>query len=165
MNQKTEGLLEKRVQEKNRHVVLTRLAGLTTMSLKQLQKEWELYNNGEPAPNYKKQFLLKKLAWRIQEAYYGGLSTEATAQIKAKASVDPKSKIERIDGETHKPNKGILPGTRFVRIWNGNRYEVVALESGFEFQNQVYRSLTAIAKEITGVHWNGRVFFGVRNKK
>ena len=50
----------------------------------------------------------------------------------------------------------ILPGTRFVRIWKDRRYEVLAHENGFEYEGQMFRSLSAVAREITGTRWNGR---------
>jgi len=52
--------------------------------------------------------------------------------------------------------------TRLVREWNGNRYEVTVVHGGFEFQGRRYRSLSAITKAITGTHWNGPGFFGLR---
>jgi hypothetical protein len=56
-----------------------------------------------------------------------------------------------------------LAGTRLVREWNGRRYEVTVVPGGFVFEGRRYRSLTAITKAITGTHWNGRAFFGLRN--
>ena len=53
-------------------------------------------------------------------------------------------------------------GTRLIREWNGGRYEVTVVHDGFEFQGKTYRSLTAITKTITGTHWNGPAFFGLR---
>jgi hypothetical protein len=56
-------------------------------------------------------------------------------------------------------------GTRLVRDWNGQRYDVLVTHDGFEFEGRPYKSLTAIAKAITGTHWNGPHFFGLRRKQ
>ena len=53
----------------------------------------------------------------------------------------------------------------FVRDWKGNRYEVTVVKNGYEYEGRLYRSLSAIAKEITGTHWNGKLFFGCRQSK
>jgi hypothetical protein len=55
-------------------------------------------------------------------------------------------------------------GTRLVREWRGERHEVTVVPGGFEYLGRLYRSLTAIAKVITGQHWNGRLFFGLRRR-
>ncbi len=68
---------------------------------------------------------------------------------------------ERRKESHHKPDIPVA-GTRLVREWNGRRYEVTVASGGFVFEGR-YRSLTAIAKAITGTHWNGRAFFGLRN--
>ena len=56
----------------------------------------------------------------------------------------------------------ILPGTRFVRIWKDRRYEVLAHPNGFEYDGRMFRYLSAVAREITGTRWNGRIFFGLK---
>jgi hypothetical protein len=56
-----------------------------------------------------------------------------------------------------------VAGTRLVREWNGGRYEVTVVSGGFEYAGRRYRSLTAITKAITGTHWNGPAFFGLRS--
>ena len=55
-----------------------------------------------------------------------------------------------------------MPGTRLVRIWNDRRYEVIVLADGYEFEGRTFRSLSAVAREITGTRWNGKVFFGLK---
>lgn len=75
---------------------------------------------------------------------------------------DPVATINRrIPGE-RKSNQAILPGTRLVRVWNDRRYEVIVLADGYEFEGRTFRSLSAVAREITGTRWNGKVFFGLK---
>ena len=57
----------------------------------------------------------------------------------------------------------LLPGTMLIREWNGERHEVMVLDGGFEYQGRKFRSLSAVAKHITGTKWNGPLFFGLRD--
>ena len=147
--------------ERTRNSVLRQLATLQTMTLEQLREKWlDLY--GSDPPRYKKQFLVKRLAYRIQELFYGGLSEAAKTHLRQIAQDDPVATVERKVSEDRKSNENILPGTRFVRVWNDRRYEVVAREKGFEYDGRIFRSLSAVAREITGTRWNGKVFFGLK---
>lgn len=147
--------------ERTRNSVLRQLATLQTMTLEQLREKWlDLY--GSEPPRYKKQFLIKRLAYRIQELFYGGLSETAKTRLRQIALDDPVATVERKVSEERKSNENILSGTRFVRVWNDRRYEVTAREKGFEYDGRVFRSLSAVAREITGTRWNGKVFFGLK---
>jgi hypothetical protein len=102
------------------------------------------------------------LAYRIQELFYGGLSEQAKAHLRQAALNDPVATVSWRITEDHKANETILPGTRFVRIWKDRRYEVVAQAEGFEYDGRIFKSLSAVAREITGTRWNGKVFFGLK---
>lgn len=150
--------------DKSRVSVLRQLAVLPTLSLEQLQEKWlDLF--GCEAPGYKKQFMIRRLAYRIQELFYGGLSEQARNGLKEAAAKDPLVNVSSTVPKERKNDDSILPGTRFVRIWNERRYEVIATENGFEYDNRIFNSLSAIAREITGTRWNGRLFFGLSGKK
>ena len=138
---------------------------LSKLSFSELQARWRSLFGTEP-PAYHRRFLVKRLAYRLQELAYGGLSETTRAQmadILQDAGLDEQASI-RGRGRTQKrPNDLPLAGTRLVREWNGRRYEVTVASGGFVFEGRRYRSLTAITKAITGTHWNGRAFFGLRN--
>ena len=148
-------------QDRTRNSVLRQMALLQSMSLEQLREKWlDLY--GEEPPQYKKQFLIKRLAYRIQELFYGGLSEQANVHLQQAAKEDPVATVNRRIPEERKSNEAILPGTRLVRVWNDRRYEVTVLADGYEFEGRTFRSLSAVAREITGTRWNGKVFFGLK---
>jgi hypothetical protein len=148
-------------QDRTRNSVLRQMALLQSMSLEQLREKWlDLY--GEEPPQYKKQFLIKRLAYRIQELFYGGLSEQANVHLQQAAKEDPVATVNRRIPEERKSNEAILPGTRLVRVWNDRRYEVIVLADGYEFEGRTFRSLSAVAREITGTRWNGKVFFGLK---
>ena len=135
----------------NRDDVKIRLAELQKMSLKELQDLWREHFGMQPPTSGRTVFLRRRLAYRIQELYYGGISPDILTRIE-------------ILGKVHSPvcnSSGVIPGTRFEREWKGRNYIVVARENGFEFQRRVFRSLSGIANAITGTSWNGRKFFGL----
>lgn len=70
--------------------------------------------------------------------------------------------VNRRIPEEPKANETILPGTSLVRIWNDQRYEVTVQAEGYEFDGRTFRSLSAVAREITGTRWNGKFFFGLK---
>ena len=156
------GSPESRKGSRARHSVLRQLATLETMSLEQLHEQWRDLYGGEP-PRSRRRFLIKRLAYRIQELFYGGLSEAAKAHWRHVAQGDPVARVEsRVSGNP-RSKADILPGTRFVRIWKDRRHEVLAHENGFEYDGRMFRSLSAVAREITGTRWNGRLFFGLKN--
>ena len=139
------------------------LALLETMSMDQLREKWHEVCGSDPPP-YKKQFLLRRLAYRMQERHYGGISDSTRSRLKLVAQRDALARIDGRFSDRRQERDRILPGTRFVRIWNNRQYEVTAGPDGFEYEGQVYRSLSAVARKITGTRWNGRLFFGLREK-
>lgn len=147
--------------DRKRTSVLRELLALQNMSMNQLREKWiDLY--GSDPPQYKKQLMLRRLAYRIQELHYGGLPKDIKEYLQKVAQADPVAKATKKIPEERKNQKGILPGTRFVRIYNNKRYEVITHEYGFEYDGRIFKSLSAIAREITGTRWNGKLFFGVK---
>ena len=148
-------------RKRSRISVLRQLAALEGMSHEQLREKWlDLY--GEEAPKYRKAFLMKRLAYRIQELFYGGLSEPAKKCLKQIAATDPVATVKAPVPEARKSQDSILPGTRFVRVWNDKQHEVIARDSGFEYDGRIFRSLSAVARDITGTRWNGKIFFGLK---
>jgi hypothetical protein len=147
--------------------VLKQIADLPNLTHDELVRLWRTLHGSEP-PAYNRQFIVKRLAYRIQEIAHGGLSEDAHRKMDAvlkRHGYDengmPASSSKRRDGRAK--NVPVV-GSRFVREWNGRRYEVTALPKGFEFEGRRYRSLSAIARAITRTRWNGRVFFGIAGR-
>ena len=147
--------------------VLRQVADLQNLTYEQLKELWRTLNGGEP-PAYNRQYITKRLAYRIQEIAYGGLSDDAHEKMGAalKRHGYNEDGMPARTGDRRVSSSRNLPviGSKIVREWNGRRYEVIALRDGFEFEGRKYRSLTAIVKAITGTHWNGRKFFGVAGR-
>ncbi len=140
---------------------LTELQGLPYPALKDRWRS--LYGTDPPA--YKRQHMVRRLAYRIQELAFGGLSEQTKTELERIATEEearcPMTKKKLRKTKTTRP----IPGTRLVRDWNGHRHIVTATTDGFEYNGRRYKSLSAIAKAITGAHWSGPQFFGLRTPK
>lgn len=140
--------------------VLKQIDELNRMSIAQLRKRWADLMGTDPG-RFGRQYLMRRLAYRIQELAYGGLSTHARKQLEAVA--DGRS------ARSAKPSKArttvLATGTRLLREWHGERYEVIVEAEGFRYNGKVYRSLTAAARAITGQHTSGHLFFGIKRRR
>jgi hypothetical protein len=131
------------------------------MSVNELKTEWQAMFDA-PAPNNSRTFLESRLAYRIQELTYGGpdkqtrrlldlLADEVEGTLTRKAQIaDPRNPVV---------------GTKLIREWDGVAHTVTVLKEGFEWGGQRYKSLSAVARAITGTRWNGYRFFGLRERK
>lgn len=143
--------------------ILAQIAELQRLPWAELKERWRALMGAE-APTHNRQFIVKRLAHRLQEQIYGGLSDWATQRLQevaAENGIDADGRIQRPPAD-----RGDRPvtGTRFIREWDGKRYEVTTTADGYEFEGRPYRSLSAIAKAITGTQWNGKVFFGLKSQ-
>jgi hypothetical protein len=113
-----------------------------------------------PAPvGVRKELLIRMLAYRIQELAFGGLSGQARRRLDQLISAT-ESGLKNSDGKIVKAQIG----TQLIREWRGKTYTVVVQESGFQFDGRSYRSLSQIARHITGTQWSGPLFFGLKSK-
>ena len=140
--------------------VLAQLAALKTAPVAELKQKWRDLFEREPPP-YNRRFLESRLAYRIQELAYGGLSEEALERLEALADELEGKKLRRSSLLNNRP----IAGTRLIREWNGVEHCVTVRNSDFEYQGRPYQSLSGIAKHITGTQWNGLVFFGLKNTR
>jgi hypothetical protein len=147
--------------------MLKQIADLESASTADLQHRWEQLLGTEP-PRYNREFLFRRLAHRLQELAGGGLGQAARARMDHLLEEAGYDEIAAAR-DHRKPPPGRcafpVPGTRLIREWSGERHEVTVAPGGFEYRGQRYRSLSAIATAITGTHWNGPAFFGLRSRQ
>jgi hypothetical protein len=135
--------------------ILVQLATLKDKTTPELRALWkELFE--QEAPHLGRRYLEDRLAFRYQELAHGGLSDRARRKLDtAVDQVEPKAARRR---EPHR----LLPGTQLRRTWQGVEHVVTVREHDFEYGGRPYKSLSAIARAITNVRWNGPLFFGLR---
>lgn len=152
------------------------IAQLRKMPAAQLrQKHLEVF--GEPSRSGHREYLYRRLAWKLQALAEGDLSERARRRAAELArNADLRTTAPRVVAEaTPGPDRAIrsgslpvaaderlpMPGAVLTRKFKGRTYQVTVLPAGFEMDGQVYKSLTAVAYAITGSHWNGYLFFGL----
>ncbi len=138
-----------------------RIAALKTASTPELKKQWRTLFNTEP-PAFNRRFLETRLAYRIQELTYGGLKPDTVKRLEALGEqFDGGSPMTRRIRTDLKP----ITGTRLIREWQGVEHVVTVTRDGYEWQGRPYKSLSSVARGITGTRWSGWVFFGLKNHR
>lgn len=142
--------------------VLAQLAALKTAPIGALKQKWRSLFESEPPP-YNRRFLEHRLAYRIQELAYGGLKPETMRRLRdlAEELDGGKAEVRRRRADHNRP----IAGTRLIREYQGVEHCVTVRDDGYEYQGRPYKSLSAIARAITGTQWNGRVFFGLKSQR
>ena len=134
------------------------LSRLPELDLRRLRELWcELYKT---APRLSRELIMRAVAYRIQELASGGLRPELQRQLHQIAL-----ELQQTGRATMRPRPQLKPGTRLLREWQGRSHEVLVLNDGFSWQATHYRSLSAIARKITGTAWSGPLFFGLRSNR
>ncbi len=152
------------------------LAALERMTVNQLRAKFaEVF--GEATNSRHKRWLIKRIIWRMQANEEGGLSeralrramelaNDADLRLTAPREKKPEKTLPDVTKRvTFSGNNRLpLPGTVLRREYKGRTVRVLVMQDGFEFEGERYRSLTAVARAVTGTHWNGYHFFGLRKK-
>lgn len=143
------------------HNIPARLAALKTKPTAELKSKWRELFDSEPPP-FNRRYLETRLAYRIQELAYGGLKPDTVRRLERIG--------EELDGGDRRKSRlraDLTPivGTRLIRDWQGNEHVVTVTSDGFDWQGRPYKSLSAIARAITGTRWNGWVFFGLKSRR
>ena len=133
------------------------IAELPALSLEALRERWRAVY-GNPAPrSLRRGLLIRAVAYQLQVKAFGGLSAATKKKLREIAVA---AREGRFDPGVIGPR--VKPGTRLIRVWQGETHSVLVLEDGFEWNGTRYRSLSLVAKTITGTNWNGWTFFGVK---
>ena len=139
--------------------VLARLVALKTTPTPKLKEQWRQLFEGEP-PAFNRRYLESRLAYRIQELAYGGLKPDTVRRLE---KLGEELDGGRVDVRKRPANDRPISGTRLIRDYQGVEHCVTVRDNDFEYQGRPYKSLSAIARAITGTQWNGVVFFGLRS--
>ena len=132
------------------------LARLDSLTILELRQEWRRLHQTPPPMRLSRDLLLRGIAYKFQEQVLGGLSKSTLRKLQGSGS-DSSSSITK-----RRPRVSFKPGTRLVREWHGVTHTVVILADGVEWRGRHYRSLSVVAREITGAHWSGPRFFGLK---
>jgi hypothetical protein len=134
--------------------VTARVNALPQCSRAELQEQWRTLWRSEPPRHGSRELLIRAVAYGIQVEAFGGLDEKTLKFLRRAGDPDKPGKKRRI--------AQLGKGSRLFREWHGETHEVLVLEKGFAWGGQTYPSLSAIARAITGAHWNGWAFFGLK---
>ena len=138
--------------------IAAQVAALPKTPTPELKQMWRELFDKEP-PGFSRNYLVSRLSYRLQELHFGGLRPATRAKLDSLAdALDPKAARKRI-------LDGPVVGTQLIREWRGVEHKVTVLADGFEWEGRRYKSLSAVARAITGTRWNGPMFFGLRSSK
>ena len=160
------------------------LARIGRLSAARLVERYEELFGQAPRSKHRA-FLARRVAWKLQEREWGGLSQLASERLALLAeSLDPLGELAARRGNRDRSGERgehcikasasqsreirlPKPGAAIRRIYKGREIVVRVLDESFEYNGKRYRSLSAIAKVVTGAHWNGLLFFGLtrQNKR
>lgn len=133
------------------------LARLTKLPLAELRSEWRRVHKSAPPVAFSADLLLRGLTYRLQEQNEGKLPIEYRREL---------DRLAAAQGKATPTSKGraklLRPGSRLVRRWRGITFIVAVVEDGFLYKEEKYRSLSEIARIITGTRWSGPRFFGCK---
>jgi len=147
--------------------IAEKIEKLYELSSSQLMDEYTRLT-GESYYTHNRKSLIRKIAWLYQTEDTPPLSQLALDRVDelikdTKLRIYPHRDFNLDIPEGRRAKKpGLKPGTILTKTYNGENYEVVVLDRGFLWNNKIFKSISAVAKAITGTHWNGKLFFGIK---
>ena len=134
-----------------------KLAALAVMDGDDLRREWRRLYRSQPPLHIRRDLLVLAIAWKLQEKVHGGLTAAQKRRLAGIAE-----ELKEGGDLSAGPTIRLKLGSRLIREWRGETHDVLVLENGIEWNGQRRQSLSAIAREITGTHWSGPRFFGLK---
>ena len=139
----------------------TILASIADRDIRGVRDAWRTHLREDPPAFKSAEFLRYMLAWRLQAEIYGDLESSVRRKLNKLADAYEAGSLDRL----LKKGPPLKPGTIVTRNWKGKTYAVEILPEGYRFDDTTYKSLSEVARAITGTRWNGPAFFGLRPTK
>ena len=152
--------MKRRAQVLDREALVSEVASLSKLGIDELRERWKATFGKEPSRDISRSFLTRAIAYRLQEKAFGGLKS-STRRLLGEFSHD-EAKGAALAAA---PSRIVKPGAVLVREWRGISHQVSVLEKGFCFRSKRFRSLSEVAREITGTRWSGPLFFGLKRSQ
>jgi hypothetical protein len=128
-----------------------------SLDLPALREQWASLFNNSPSPLLSRVFMSRAIAYRMQEKVFGGLKPSIQRVL---------DRACETEGNDHRlaQRRRASAGTLLIREWHGVKHRVTVLDSDVLYVNRRYKSLSEVARAITGTHWSGPLFFGLKNR-
>jgi Protein of unknown function (DUF2924) len=141
------------------------IARLRALDLKAFHARWRVSFGRDAPPHVARHLLFAMLAYQLQAEVMGDLDAETVRFLRQVESTSSKQAAVPLTQAFEGRKRSLSPGSVLTREWDSQHHRVMVLDGGFAWQGRSYRSLSEIAKAITGTKWNGPRFFGLRKKK
>jgi hypothetical protein len=152
--------MKRRAPAIGREALAVEIAGLSKLDIDELRERWKAMFGKAPSHDISRSFLTRAIAYRLQEKAFGGLKP-STQRLLAEFASDGTNGSALAAA----PSRIVQPGAVLVREWRGISHQVSVLEKGFSFRGKRCRSLSEVAREITGTRWSGPLFFGLKRSQ
>ena len=139
-------------------ILATQLDSLPKMSKDALPALWRQLFQTAPPDQLRRQLMVRILAYKLQEQAFWGLSSGARQRLRQMARA-----LDKDPGAEISAAPAFKPGTRLIRQWQNQTHVVTITEKGYEYQGSRYKSLSEVARLITGTRWSGPLFFGLKS--
>jgi hypothetical protein len=150
--------MKRRAPAIDREALAAEIASLSKLGIDDLRERWKAMYGRAPSREIGRSLLTRAIAYRLQERAYGALKP-STCRLLARVAEETAT-----GSSSGKPqNRKAQSGTILIREWQGNAHRVTMLDDGVSFNGKHYRSLSEVAREITGSRWSGPRFFGLRS--
>ena len=135
------------------------IEALSDLTIDELKKRWRSNYDCAPPGRSSKKLLVAAIAYRMQERAFGGLKPSVLRQLDCIADGSDEPQMVK-----PRPVTQASPGTVLIRDWRGQSHHVTVLERGVLYRKENYRSLSQVARVITGTRWSGPLFFGLKSR-
>ena len=149
--------MKRRTPARDRAALSVEIGGLSKASIMDLREGWKTLYGKAPCGQISRSFLIRAIAYRLQEQAFGGLKP-STRRLLSRVAEETAGGISPKKPRSRKAEMGTI----LIREWQGNAHRVTVLDDGVAFNGRRYRSLSEVAREITGSRWSGPRFFGLR---
>jgi len=139
---------------------IAEIAKLSCLSVADLRAEWVRVLGSSPPKTISREYLVRAIAYHLQCGPHRGVPATVLRALK-KLSANATSSV----GATEAATRALKPGARILREWKGAVHEVEVVDTGYRYGDQIYKSLSVIARQITGTRWSGPVFFGLKQSR
>jgi len=151
---------ESRAEEATASSAAVAAEDIQGMSMNALRAQWRRLYRSPPPRHVRRDLLVRAVVWKYQDVASGTRSTPTLRRLKKLAE-----QLETHGNLAEPRSPTLRPGSRLLREWGGATHTVTVIENGFEWQGSRYRSLSEIACAITGTHWSGPRFFGLKDRR
>ena len=150
--------MKRRAQVLDGDALTAEIAELSNASITDLRERWKNLYSKEPLGHIGRSLMIRAIAYRLQERALGGLKPATQRVLDRIGESRSEAALERI------PKRRASAGTVLIREWRGVSHRVTVLDNDVVYRGRRYKSLSEVARAITGTHWSGPLFFGLKHR-